>query len=459
MANLALSALSNRQAEFIEAIADLGATSPITRSDLLDYANEAGWTVIPTWITKDDSRRVRHGVYSIPELVGEDHGAAAVSTAAPVATAAPAAASTTMNATLSTVETDGTEVVIPSKRDTYVPWGYFSDLHTILSTNRFFPVFITGLSGNGKTTMVEQVCAKAKREWVRLNITKQTNEDDLLGGFRLINGETVWVDGPVTVAAETGAVLCLDEIDMGGHLMMCLQPVLEGKPFYLKKVRRWVTPKAGFTVVATANTKGKGSDDGRFAGAQVMNEAMLDRFAITMEQDYPTIATEKKILNKVFKSLGVNAGDFAEHLVKWADITRKAFKEGAVSELISTRRLEIIATAFSMFDNKEKAIAYGVGRFDEETKDAFRSLYEKIDGEMKGDTDEAMDKINLETADDSARLDLSTTYPQKDEVKGRGARWDDTKRTWYITVSEWKQDPDFWNNFAPTLIETSDCPF
>ncbi len=373
MANRAFAALSTRQAAFIDAIAELGATSPISRADLLDFALDAGWSGIPTWITKDADRRVRHGVYSLPELNGE------VAVAAAPAAAAPVAAAATVDARLSSIERDGTEATVPAKRDTYVPWGYFADLETVINSGRFFPVYITGLSGNGKTTMVEQVCAKTKRNWVRLNITKQTNEDDLLGGFRLINGETVWVDGPVTVAAETGAVLCLDEIDMGGHLMMCLQPVLEGKPFYLKKVRRWVTPAAGFTVVATANTKGKGSEDNRFAGAQVMNEAMLDRFAITMEQDYPTVATEKKILTKVFKSLGVDATDFAEHLVKWADITRKAFKEGAVSELISTRRLEIIATAFAMFNDKAKALDYGIGRFDEETKDAFRSLYEKID--------------------------------------------------------------------------------
>ena len=377
--------LSSRQAAFIEAIHELGAVSPITRGDLLDFAHEAGWSTIPPWITKDADRRIRHGVYSIPELNGESNAAAT-----PVVAAAPAPSESVVAATysakLSSVERDGTEATIPAKRDTYVPWGYFKDLETVIRSESFFPVYITGLSGNGKTTMVEQVCAKAKRNWVRLNITKQTNEDDLLGGFRLIDGETVWVDGPVTIAAETGAVLCLDEIDMGGHLMMCLQPVLEGKPFYLKKARRWVTPAKGFTVVATANTKGKGSEDNRFAGAQVMNEAMLDRFAITMEQDYPSVATEKKILNKVFKKLGVDCGDFAEHLVKWADITRKAFKEGAVSEIISTRRLEIIATSFAMFTDKAKAIDYGIGRFDEETKDAFRSLYEKIDAEMRADS-------------------------------------------------------------------------
>jgi len=270
------------------------------------------------------------------------------------------------------------ERLIPSINPEYVPWGHFKDVEKIIRSRRFIPVFVTGLSGNGKTTMIEQVCAKVKRECYRVNITKQTDEDDLLGGFRLIDGNTVWQDGPVIAAMKQGGVLLLDEVDLASHNIMCLQPVLEGKGIFLKKISRWVAPIDGFTVVATANTKGKGSDDGRFIGTGILNEAFLDRFPMTMEQPYATKSTEKKILDKA----GCQA-EFADHLTKWAEIIRKSFYEGAVDEIISTRRLVDIVRAFDIFGTKDKAIALCLARFDDDTKEAFVSLYSKVDADIE----------------------------------------------------------------------------
>jgi cobaltochelatase CobS len=275
--------------------------------------------------------------------------------------------------------------LVPPRFDGYVAWGHFSDVEKIVRSKRNYNVFITGLSGNGKTLMVEQCCAKLKRECYRVNITRQTDEDDLLGGFRLINGNTVWQDGPVVSAMKNGGVLLLDEIDLGSANLMCLQPVLEGKGVFLKKIGVWVTPADGFTIFATANTKGKGSDDGRFVGTGIMNEAMLDRFPVTLEQPYPTRATEKKILTKA----GCDDADFRDHLTQWAEIIRKSFYEGAVDEIISTRRLVDIVNAFDIFGSKEKAIAMCLARFDDDTKEAFLNLYSKVDADIDLDADES----------------------------------------------------------------------
>ena len=244
----------------------------------------------------------------------------------------------------------------------------------------FYPIFITGLSGNGKTLLVHQICHELKRDMIRVNITIETDEDDLLGGFRLVDGETVWHDGPVVAAMENGSVLLLDEIDLASHKVMCLQPVLEGKPIYLKKVNRYVYPKAGFTVVATANTKGKGSDDGRFMGTNILNEAFLDRFPVTLYQDYPTSSVEQKILTKIFEKHDTEAdADFVEKLCKWSDVIRKTFADGGCDEVITTRRLVNIIEAFLIFKNKVKAIEMCVERFDDDTKLSFSDLYKKID--------------------------------------------------------------------------------
>ena len=282
--------------------------------------------------------------------------------------------------------------LIPQTDDTFVRFGPFSDLKAILKAGLFYPTFITGLSGNGKTYGVEQACAQLKRELIRVNITIETDEDDLIGGFRLIDGNTVWHNGPVIEALERGAVLLLDEIDLASNKILCLQPILEGKGIFLKKIGRFVSPAPGFNVVATANTKGKGSDDGRFIGTNVLNEAFLERFPVTFEQDYPAPTVETKILGRVASTLGVTDIHFCKRLVDWGDIIRKTFYDGGIDEIISTRRLVHILRAYSIFNDKMKAISVCVNRFDDETKQAFIELYDKVDNDFTLDMEE--DKVD-----------------------------------------------------------------
>ena len=272
--------------------------------------------------------------------------------------------------------------LVPSKDDNYVPFGNFTDVKKIIQSGIFYPTFITGLSGNGKTFSVEQACAALNRELIRVNITIETDEDDLIGGFRLVDGNTVWHNGPVVEALERGAVLLLDEVDLASNKILCLQSVLEGKGIFLKKTGRYVQPAKGFNIIATANTKGKGSDDGRFIGTNVLNEAFLERFALTFEQEYPTPATETKILLRVAASLGKHDEEFCTNLANWADIIRKTFKDGGIDEVISTRRLVHIVRAYAIWDNRMKAIKVCVNRFDEETKQSFVELYDKIDADV-----------------------------------------------------------------------------
>jgi hypothetical protein len=269
--------------------------------------------------------------------------------------------------------------LIPEKDDTFVKFGNFNDIKKIIQSRLFYPTFITGLSGNGKTFSVEQACAQLKRELIRVNVTIETDEDDLIGGFRLVNGETVWHNGPVIEALQRGAILLLDEIDLASNKILCLQSVLEGKGIFLKKIGRFVKPAAGFNVFATANTKGKGSDDGRFIGTNVLNEAFLERFPVTLEQDYPAVATEQKILEGISLDLGLEDRDFCKRLVDWADVIRKTFYDGGIEEIISTRRLVHIIRAYSIFTDKAKAIKVCINRFDDETKQSFLELYDKID--------------------------------------------------------------------------------
>ena len=266
------------------------------------------------------------------------------------------------------------QTLVPQKDSGFVPFGNFTDLKKIVSSKIFYPVFITGMSGNGKTFSVEQACATLNRELIRVNITIETDEDDLIGGFRLVDGNTVWHNGPVVEALERGAVLLLDEVDLASNKILCLQSILEGKGVYLKKTGKYITPAPGFTVVATANTKGKGSDDGRFIGTNVLNEAFLERFALTFEQEYPTPSVEAKILSKM-----CDDDEFVTRLVDWADIIRKTFNDGGIDEIISTRRLVHIVNAYKIFGKRMKAIQSCVNRFDDETKESFLSLYEKID--------------------------------------------------------------------------------
>ena len=287
--------------------------------------------------------------------------------------------------------------LVPEVDDTFVKFGSFNDLKKIVSSKLFYPTFITGLSGNGKTFGVEQVCAQLGRELICVNITIETDEDDLIGGFRLVNGETVWHNGPVIEALERGAILLLDEIDLASNKILCLQSVLEGNGVFLKKIGRFVRPRTGFNVFATANTKGKGSDDGRFIGTNVLNEAFLERFPVTYEQDYPAPSIEKKILGRIASTLGVTDTDFLNRLVDWADIIRKTFYDGGIEDIISTRRLVHIVRAYSIFNDKAKAMKVCINRFDDETKQSFLELYDKVDADFNMNAKE--DKMHDESMD------------------------------------------------------------
>lgn len=282
---------------------------------------------------------------------------------------------TTLNLATSAITT-----LVPQKDKNFVPFGPYRDIKKIINSDIFYPIFITGLSGNGKTVMIHQACAEAKKELIRVNITIETDEDDLLGGFRLVNGETVWQDGPVISAMRKGAKLLLDEVDLGSNKLLCLQPVLEGKGIFLKKINQYVIPAPGFNIFATANTKGKGSDDGRFIGTNILNEAFLERFAVTFEHNYPSATVETKILEKTFAALNTTPpNDFIKNLVSWAEVIRRSFDDDAVDEVISTRRLLHIANAYAIFNDKMKAINLCINRFDAETKSAFLELYSKVD--------------------------------------------------------------------------------
>lgn len=351
-------------------------TSVVTNKQLNDVAAENGLSVWPVLNNKDQFR-VKRGVYNLAATVIQLPTAAP----APVA-AAPAPAPEVVD--MNVQSKSFTENLVPTKDPLFVPFGNFATLKKVIDSKMFYPAFVTGMSGNGKTFSIEQACAVTNREVIRVNFTIETDEDDLIGGFRLVNGDTKFFKGPVIRAMEMGAVLLLDEIDLGNPAkIMCLQSILEGNGYFMKKTGEYITPAPGFTVIATANTKGKGSEDGRFIGTNVLNEAFLERFPITCEQEYPSVAVEKKILNRVFEGLGVNDKGFVSKLVDWADIVRKTFADGGVDEVISTRRLVHIAKAYSIFNDKMKAIEMCINRFDEETKLSFRDLYTKLDDEVR----------------------------------------------------------------------------
>lgn len=285
-----------------------------------------------------------------------------------------------MSAVVQSVVND--EVFVPDSDPTYVPWGNYKDVENIIRSRIFYPTYVIGLSGNGKTFMIEQACARLNREYVRVQITPETDEDDLIGGFRLVNGETVFSKGPVIKAMEAGAILLIDEIDRGSNKIMCLQGVLEGKPVLIKKTGQVVKPAEGFNVISTANTKGRGSEDGRFIAATIIDEAFLERFTITVEQPYPSATVEKKILNKHMDKYSAIDTDFAEKLVQWAETIRKTYEDGGVEDIVSTRRLCHIVQSFAIFKDKMKAIQLCVNRFDEDTKEAFMDLYTKVDASV-----------------------------------------------------------------------------
>ena len=361
--------LSPRKKLFVDTAAEMfGDGAVLTKAQKHEAAEKAG-IPYPTWFNKNFS--VGYNAYKLPF-----EGVAPTSVTAPTAAADPAV----VNLVATNMEKQD---LVPALFEGFVAWGNFSKLEKVVKSGLFYPIFVTGLSGNGKTLMIEQVHAKLKKELIRINITCETDEDDLLGGFRLISGETRFVPGPVIEAMERGCTLLLDECDLGSNKLLALQPVLEGHGVYLKKVNKWVKPAKGFNVMATANTKGKGSEDGRFIGTNILNEAFLERFAVTFEQPYATAATEKKIVINSMKKCGVkidkDAEEFAGNLVTWAEIIRKTFYDGGVDEVISTRRLDHIVKAYSIFGDKMEAIELCVSRFDEDTKSSFIDLYGKID--------------------------------------------------------------------------------
>jgi len=392
---------SKKQIAFIDAAVkynetmvaiDLGSVNKTDLQNIADFADMK----FPHFITRVPTYKVGRGLWAIPvdgapaikavadSSVGVEKAPDVITDKATEPVKVPVVPTTTVEMTKGT--TLGVSAV-PSKDPMFVPFGNFSDVESIIKSDMFYPVFVTGLSGNGKTFMIEQACAKAKRELFRVNITIETDEDDLLGGFRLVNGETVWFDGPVVEAMRKGAVLLLDEVDLASTKIMCLQPVLEGKGVFLKKINEWVECAPGFNIIATANTKGKGDETGNFIGAGVLNEAFLERFPITVEQDYPSNAVEKKILNKVFDKLNVSDSEFVDKLVNWADIIRKTYIEGAIDELITTRRLVHISNAYAIFNmDRMKAISMCVNRFDDETKSAMVDLYTKVDSDVVAET-------------------------------------------------------------------------
>jgi hypothetical protein len=367
------------------------------RKEFLDslqkkYPNQTSFTKedfenlghFPYWVKHTRYNFKQGSVFNLQPILGGGSTAKVVEmktpTPAPQVTVMPTQQVSNMPVAAATesVNSDNFKI-IPEKMSNYVPFGHFKDVENIIKSKIFFPVFVTGLSGNGKTLMIEQVCAKLKRELFRVNITIETDEDDLMGGHTLVNGNIVFREGPVIKAMRKGAVLLLDEVDLGSNKMMCLQSVLEGKGYLIKKTGEWVTPAEGFTVLATANTKGQGSEDGKFIGTQIMNEAMLERFAITMQQEYPPVTTERKILAKEMELTGSVDQEFVEKLVDWADVIRKTFYEGAIDDVITTRRLVHIVNAYRMFGDKLKSIQMCISRFDEETRNAVLDLYTKID--------------------------------------------------------------------------------
>ena len=324
----------------------------------------------PNWL-KTDKYKVSRGLYKLPLSADE------------VVTDNDEVEKSTSQAAY--VVSSLTDNVVPQKDKDFVSFGNFADVKNVITSKKFYPIFITGLSGNGKTLAVTQACAVAKREMIRVNITIETDEDDLLGGYRLKDGQTIWQNGPVIEAMERGAVLLLDEIDLASNKIMCLQPILEGSGIYVKKINKFVKPKFGFNVIATANTKGQGSDDGKFIGTNVLNEAFLERFPVTFEQEYPAAKTEQKIVATKLKSAGKADEKFATNLVTWADVIRKTYKDGGVDEIISTRRLVHIAEAYSIFKSKMKAIEVCTNRFDNDTKTSFVDLYTKVDAGVSAD--------------------------------------------------------------------------
>ena len=365
--------LNAKQQEYVDHAKKLFGKSTLSVAELKKANKKFGCKYAPQWLIKNKDYKVGKSLFKLPVegdvAKNETPNKEAEKILTPVETKKEAAY----------IVSSLTGNIVPKKDPIFVSFGNYPDIKSIVKSNRFYPVFITGLSGNGKTMGVTQACAEAKRELIRVNITIETDEDDLLGGYRLKDGQTVWQNGPVIEAMERGAILLLDEVDLASNKIMCLQPILEGSGVFVKKINKFVKPAQGFNVIATANTKGQGSDDGKFIGTNVLNEAFLERFPVTFEQSYPSVAIEKKILNNTLKASGKSDVKFVDKLTTWADVIRKTYFDGGVDEIISTRRLVHITQAYAIFDNKMKAIKMCTNRFDDDTKNSFVELYTKVD--------------------------------------------------------------------------------
>ena len=365
--------LNAKQQEYVDHAKKMFGKTTLTVAELKKANSKFGCKYAPQWLIKNKDYKVGKSLFKLPVegdvVKNETPNKEAEKILTPVETKKEAAY----------IVSSLTGNIVPKKDPIFVSFGNYPDIKSIVKSNRFYPVFITGLSGNGKTMGVTQACAEAKRELIRVNITIETDEDDLLGGYRLKDGQTVWQNGPVIEAMERGAILLLDEVDLASNKIMCLQPILEGSGVFVKKINKFVKPAQGFNVIATANTKGQGCDDGKFIGTNVLNEAFLERFPVTFEQSYPSVAIEKKILNNTLKASGKSDVKFIDKLTTWADVIRKTYFDGGVDEIISTRRLVHITQAYAIFDNKMKAIKMCTNRFDDDTKNSFVELYTKVD--------------------------------------------------------------------------------
>ena len=371
-----MTTLNNEQKSLVEGLFAHYKKDELTRNEINSYV-DGNNIKNPSWL-KSNTYKIARGVYRLPI-----NGDISPIVSEPVSTKTETAPETNTVNQAAYVVSSLTGNIVPTKDPVFVPWGHFKDIKSIVTSKQFYPIFITGLSGNGKTMNVQQACAVTKRECIRVNITIETDEDDLLGGYRLQDGQTVWQNGPVIEAMERGAILLLDEIDLASNKIMCLQPILEGNGVFIKKINKFVKPAPGFNVIATANTKGQGSDDGKFIGTNILNEAFLERFPITIEQSYPSNKNEIKMLENVMTQKGLTKDadkKFADNLITWADIIRKTFYEGGVDEIISTRRLVHIVDAYAIFKDKMKSIQMCTNRFDTDTKTSFIDLYTKIDG-------------------------------------------------------------------------------
>ena len=366
--------LNQKQKDFVSHAVKTYGKDELTKNELKAANKEFGYAYAPQWLTKNKHYKIGRGLFKLPNIDDK-----VVDKKEVVSKPKVVEEKDNKVSEAAYIVSSLTGDIVPKKESTFVSFGNQPDLKSIIKSGMFYPVFITGLSGNGKTLGVTQACAENRRELIRVNVTIETDEDDLLGGYRLREGQTVWQNGPVIEAMERGAMLLLDEIDLASNKIMCLQPILEGSGIFVKKINKYIKPLKGFNVIATANTKGQGSEDGKFIGTNVLNEAFLERFPITFEQKYPSVKIEEKILIKNLEKSGKKNKDFCQKLVTWADVIRKTYFDGGVDEIISTRRLVHIIQAYTIFNDKQKAIEVCTNRFDDDTKNSFVELYGKVD--------------------------------------------------------------------------------